>query len=82
MATLKQREYAEWILQEVGKVNPYNRFGENLPREYYLYSAGYLAAYLGSLLAEDLVLRRQFERHIQQQQAPLQSRGKLPKTLD
>ncbi len=64
MATQKQKDYAEWILEEVGRVNPYNRFGENLPREYYLYSAGWLAAYLGSLLSEDIRLRQQFEQHI------------------
>lgn len=67
MATQQQKDYARWILEEVGSVNPYNRFGENLPREYYLYSAGYLAAYLGSLLADDVRLRKQFERHIERQ---------------
>lgn len=64
MATLKQREYAEWILQEVGKINPYNRQGTNSSNEYYIYTSGYLAAYLGSLLAEDVMLRSQFERHV------------------
>lgn len=64
MATMKQREYAEWILAEVSRVNPYNRQAANLSREYHTYNAGFLAAYLGSLLAEDIVLRAQFERHI------------------
>ncbi len=67
MATLKQREYAQWILQEVGRVNPYNRQAQNLPVEYHLYNSGYLAAYLGSLLSEDIILRRQFEQHVQRQ---------------
>ena len=70
MATRKQQEYAQWILAEVGQINPYNRTGENLKSEYYLYQAGFLAAYLGSLLAEDVILRRQFERHCEQQRGP------------
>ena len=67
MATRKQKEYAEWILQEVGRVNPYNKQAANSSHEYYIYTSGYLAAYLGSLLAEDILLRTQFERHIKQQ---------------
>ena len=74
MATQKQKDYAQWILEEVGRVNPYNRFGENLPREYYLYSAGWLAAYLGSLLSEDIRLRHQFEQHIKSKKT-LDKRG-------
>jgi len=64
MATAKQREYAEWILEQVGRKNPYNRQGTNSSHEYYIYTAGYLAAYLGSLLAEDAIMRQQFERHV------------------
>lgn len=79
MATLKQQEYAHWILKEVGKINPYNRTGENLKSEYHIYQAGFLAAYLGSLLAEDLVLRRQFERHCSQQLDPAARSRKLAK---
>ncbi len=75
MATLKQKEYAEWILNEVGKVNPYNRQGQNMPKEYYLYTAGWLAAYLGSYLSEDVIMRKQFEQHIHSK-APLRNREK------
>ncbi len=75
MATQKQREYAEWILAEVGKINPYNKSAANSTNEYYIYTSGYLAAYLGSLLAEDIIMRKQFERHIQEQ-APLRKKLK------
>jgi hypothetical protein len=64
MASRKQQEYAQWIMQEIGQINPYNRQNQNMPKEYYIYTAGYLAAYLGSLLAEDVAMRRQFERHV------------------
>ena len=66
MATRQQRDLANWVLQQVGTVNPYNRQGENLKSEFYLYQGGFLAAYLASLMREDPFILRRFERHIRE----------------
>ena len=79
MATLKQKEYAEWILAQVGSVNPYNKQAANKTHEYYIYTSGYLAAYLGSLLAEDVMMRAQFERHIKAAKGPAARSGQIAK---
>lgn len=70
MVTKQQKDMAYWILEQVGTVNPYNRRGENLKNEYYIYQGGYLAAYLASLMEEDPWLRRRFEQHVKAQRGP------------
>ncbi len=64
MATKQQKDLALWILEQIGTVNPYNRLGENLKSEYYIYEGGFLAAYLASLMEEDPWIRKRFEQHI------------------
>ena len=64
MTTKQQEQMAEYILNCVGSVNPYNRQGENSTHEYKTYQAGFLAAYLGSLMLEDPWVRKRFEQHI------------------
>ena len=64
------RLIAEWILEQVGTVNPYNRQGSNMKSEYYIYEGGYLAAYLGSLMLEDPYIRKRFGAHIRSQRGP------------
>ena len=64
MATKQQRDLAEWILGEVGTVNPYNRSQSNLRSEYYIYQGGFLAGFLASLMQEDPNLIREFKQHI------------------
>ena len=64
MTTKQQEQMAEYILNCVGSVNPYNRQGENATNEYNTYQAGFLAAYLGSLMLEDPYIRKRFEQHI------------------
>ena len=64
MATKQQQQLAEHVLDCVGSVNPYNRQGENSTQEYNIYQAGFLAAYLASLMIEDPWVLKRFEQHI------------------
>ena len=64
MATKKQQDMANWVLDQVGSVNPYNRQGENRTQEYNTYQSGFLAAYLASLMMEDPWILKRFEQHI------------------
>ena len=64
MATKQQSDMANWILDQIGTVNPYNRQGENRKSEYYIYEGGFVAAYLASLMINDPWERKRFEQHI------------------
>ena len=64
MATKQQTDMANWILDQVGSVNPYNRQGENSVNEYNLYQGGFVAAYLASLMIADPWERKRFEQHV------------------
>ena len=64
MATKQQKDMALWILDQIGSVNPYNRQGDNLKSEYYIYESGFVAAYLASLMIDDPWEFKRFERHI------------------
>ena len=67
MATKRQRATTDWILEQVGTVNPYNRQGSNLKSEFYIYNMGFLASYLASLMEEDPWMAKRFEKHIKSQ---------------
>ena len=64
MVTKQQEQMANWVLDQVGSVNPYNRQGENSTQEYNLYQGGFLAAYLASLMLTDPWEMKWFEQHI------------------
>ena len=71
MKNLEQHRRAQWVLDQVGEQNPYNRQGENNTEQYYIYQAGFLAAYLASLMREDPFIQKRFLRHLQRlQQGP------------
>lgn len=63
MDNKRNREWTMWILEQVGRVNPYNRQADNSKDQYAIYQAGFLAAYLASLMREDPFIQRRFERH-------------------
>jgi hypothetical protein len=56
---------AKDILTLVGQINPYNRQRDNDTTLYNLYTAGFLAAYLASLMREDPYIYRRFYKHIE-----------------
>lgn len=64
MATKQQTNMANWVLDQVGSVNPYNRQGENSTQDYNIYQSGFLAAYLASLMLEDPWVLKRFEQHV------------------
>jgi hypothetical protein len=67
MSDREQQQLVEWILEQVGVTNPYNRFHENKKSEFYIYQAGYLAAYLASLMREDPYVYKRFKDHVAKQ---------------
>ena len=69
MATKQQRDTANWVLEQVGSVNPYNRQGENRTQDYNIYQSGFIAAYLASLMLEDPWMFKRFEQHIKSKKA-------------
>jgi hypothetical protein len=64
VATKQQTDLANWVLDQIGQINPYNRQGTNSKSEYYIYESGFLAAYLSSLMLNDPWERKRFEQHI------------------
>lgn len=64
MATREQQRTAQWVLDQVASVNPYNRLNANSDREFTIYQSGFLAAYLASLMQEDPFIMKRFTRHI------------------
>jgi len=64
VATKQQTNMANWVLDQVGSVNPYNRQGENSTQDYNIYQSGFLAAYLASLMLEDPWVLKRFEQHV------------------
>ena len=67
MVTKQQEQMADWVLDQVSSVNPYNRQGANAKSEYQIYQGGFVAAYLASLMMEDPWVRKRFEQHIKSQ---------------
>jgi hypothetical protein len=65
MRAQKPNDQAKDILTLVGMINPYNRQGENDNTLYNLYTAGFLAAYLASLMREDPYIYKRFHKHIE-----------------
>lgn len=70
MITKQQQQMAQWVLDQVGSVNPYNKQSLNSPLQYQIYNSGYLAAYLSSLMREDPYIQRRFSDHIKQTNQP------------
>jgi len=64
VVTKQQEQMADWVLDQVGSVNPYNRQSANNKDQYNLYQGGFVAAYLASLMMEDPWVRKRFEQHI------------------
>lgn len=75
---MTNQQMAYWIVEEVGRVNPYNRSGTNLKTEFYIYNMGFLASYLAHILREDPQQLRIFRKHLAQQaeQTKLKARQK------
>lgn len=63
--TPEHKQWTNWILKEVRAVTGTYNDNPSLQR---LYHAGFLASYLANILKNDIILRRQFERHIKQLQ--------------
>ena len=70
MITTEQQRHAQWVLDQVAMVNPYNRQGTNSKEQFYIYQSGFLAAYLMSLMREDPYIQKRFTRHIQAVKPP------------
>ena len=70
MTTREQQRTAQWILDQVASVNPYNRQNANSNREFAIYQSGFLAGYLASLMQEDPFIMKRFIRHIEQCRKP------------
>lgn len=70
MSSKKHKENVDWILAITGTVNPYNRSGQNVKSEFYLYQMGFLASYLASLMEEDPFVARRFKKHVESKQRP------------
>ena len=66
MTTREQQPTAQWILDQVASVNPYNRQNANSDREFAVYQSGFLAGYMSSLMLEDPFIMKRFIRHIEQ----------------
>lgn len=64
MTKEEAKKRAEWILDEVGKINPYRRQRANDPRLYYIYQMGYLASFLGSLMEQDSHVKSLFKQQL------------------
>lgn len=67
VASKQHRDFAAHILQQLGEINPYNRQGQNLRNEYYIYQLGFLAGYLASVFENDPILYREFREHLKRQ---------------
>lgn len=67
MTQAEHRRRTDHILATVGQVNPYNRSGQNLKSEFYIYNMAFLASYLSSLAEEDPYILRRFLKHVEQQ---------------
>ncbi len=65
MSKSKTTLEAKDILTLVGQINPYNRQRDNDTTLYNLYTAGFLAAYLASLMREDPYIYKRFYKHIE-----------------
>jgi hypothetical protein len=65
----RQRE-AQWVLDQIASVNPYNRQQANSKEEFYIYQAGFLASYLNSLMREDLFIQKRFLKHLDSLKSP------------
>lgn len=64
MATRQQQANAQWVLDQIARLNPYNKQQANRLNEFYIYQSGFLAAYLASLMAEDPYIRKRFSKHL------------------
>ena len=64
---MQHRERAQWILEQVGRVNPYRRQQENRKSEFYIYQGGFLAGFLASLMESEPGILHDFRRHIEGQ---------------
>lgn len=62
--TRSHDQYAEYIIDSIAKINPYNRSGENSKSEYYIYQMGFLASYLASTLEHAPYKFKQFKQHV------------------
>ncbi len=69
MATKQQKDMANWVLDQVGQINPYNRAGENSKSEFHIYNMGWLASYLASMMIEDPWEMKRFEQRIKNKKA-------------
>jgi hypothetical protein len=70
MTRQEQQRYAQWLLDQVAQVNPYNRQQANSKEEFYIYQSGFLASYLVSLMREDPFIQRRFIRHLDTLKSP------------
>jgi hypothetical protein len=56
---------AQYLLDQIAATNPYRKQSQNKPQEFQIYQAGFLAAYLASLMQEDPWILKRFEQHIE-----------------
>jgi LAS superfamily LD-carboxypeptidase LdcB len=70
LSTQQQQREAQWLLEQVAKVNPYNRQQANSKEEFYIYQSGFLASYLVSLMREDHFIQQRFLRHLDKIKSP------------
>jgi len=60
---------AQDLLDLVAAENPYNRQNQNRTAEFHVYQAGFLAAYLTSLMQEDPWIFKRFQQHTKEVKA-------------
>ena len=70
MGAQKHKEYTDYIIRSLQTLAP--KPGTNS----YVYAAGFLAAYLATILEEDPIAFHQFKRHIEQRKKELNSVAK------
>jgi hypothetical protein len=63
MQKTQQEQYADWIMQQIRLINPNLDAND---RRGYIYSTGFLAGYVASLMQEDPWLARRFRKHIRE----------------
>ncbi len=70
------RERATAILDTIAVVNPYNRHAANQINEYWIFQAGFSAAFLASLMEEDPFIARRFRQHVEEVRHGARKKGR------
>ena len=67
MSSQLQKDYAQQILTDIAKINPYKSNDKNMA---FIWATGYLAGFIASLAEEDPFVYKRFSKHIEEQRLP------------